>query len=182
MNTWKIDPIHSDIKFKVRHLLISTVAGQFKKFDATVESDKDDFSDAKITFEAEVDSIDTGNEMRDNHLRTNDFFDAANFPKITFVSDSLTKKSGEEYELTGDFTIRGITKKIKLDVTYNGKAKGLDGSELAGFEMTGKINRMDYGVKWNALTETGGIALGDEIKLDIAVEIKKNANVNSAAA
>ncbi len=182
MNTWKIDPVHSDIKFKVRHLLISTVTGEFKKFDATVESEKGDFTDAKITFEAEVDSIDTGNEMRDNHLRTNDFFDAANHPKITFVSDSFVKKSGDEYEMTGDFTIRGVTKKIKLNVTYNGKAKGLDGSELAGFEITGKINRMDYGVKWNALTETGGIALGEDVKLDLAVEIKKTANVNAVAA
>ena len=182
MNTWKIDPIHSDIKFKVKHLLISTVTGEFKKFDATVESEKDDFSDAKIKFEAEVDSIDTGNEMRDNHLRTNDFFDAANYPKITFVSDSFAKKSDNEYELTGDFTMRGVTKKIKLNVEYNGKAKGLDGSDLAGFEISGKINRMDYGVKWNALTETGGIALSDDVKLDLAIEIKKTANVNAVAA
>ena len=182
MNTWKIDPIHSDIKFKVKHLLISTVTGEFKKFDATVESEKDDFSDAKINFEAEVDSIDTGNEMRDNHLRTNDFFDAANYPKITFASDSFVKKSDNEYELTGDFTMRGVTKKINLKVAYNGNAKGLDGSDLAGFEITGKINRMDYGVKWNALTETGGIALSDDVKLDLAIEIKKTANVNAVAA
>jgi polyisoprenoid-binding protein YceI len=182
MNKWQIDPVHSEIKFKVRHLLISSVTGQFKKFDATVESDKDDFSDAKISFEAEVDSIDTGTEMRDNHLRTNDFFDAANYPKITFVSDSLVKKSGDEYELTGDFTIRGVTKKLKLDVTYNGRAKGLDGSDVAGFEMTGKINRQDFGVKWNTLTETGGIALGDEVKLDIAVEMKKQVAGNKIAA
>ena len=120
--------------------------------------------------------------MRDNHLRTNDFFDAANYPKITFASDSFVKKSDNEYELTGDFTMRGVTKKINLKVAYNGNAKGLDGSDLAGFEITGKINRMDYGVKWNALTETGGIALSDDVKLDLAIEIKKTANVNAVAA
>ena len=182
MNTWKIDPIHSDIKFKVRHLVISTVTGQFKKFDATVESEKEDFSDARIKFEADVESIDTGNEMRDNHLRSNDFFDAANHPKITFVSDSFTKKSDDNYELSGDFSMRGVTKKIKLDVTYNGQAKGLDGSEVAGFEMSGKVNRQDFGVKWNTLTETGGIALGNEVKLDIAVELKKQTAETKVAA
>ncbi len=179
MNTWKIDPVHSEIKFKVRHLIVSTVTGQFKKFDAEIETPDDDFSNAKISFEADVNSIDTNNADRDAHLKSEDFFDAANHPKMTFLSKSISKISDEKYKVTGDITMRGTTKEITLDVVYNGKAKGFDGIEVAGFEISGKLNRIEFGLKWNALIETGGLALSEEVKIEIFAEMKKVQIVHS---
>jgi polyisoprenoid-binding protein YceI len=182
MATWKIDQAHSEIKFKAKHLVVATVTGQFNKFDAVVESNKPDFTDAKISFEADVNSIDTKNEQRNDHLKSPDFFDAANYPKLTFVSKSIKKKSADEYEVLGDMTIRGTTKELKLNVTYNGTVKGFGGADVAGFEITGKLNRFDYGLQWNALTEVGGIVVADEIRLEISAELQKAQQLNSSAA
>ncbi|MCS7052282.1 MAG: YceI family protein [Ignavibacterium sp.] len=173
MALWKIDQSHSEIKFKVKHLVVSTVTGQFKNFEGSVETNSDDFSDAKISFEADVNSIDTRNEQRDGHLKSADFFDAENYPKISFVSKSMNKKSDNEYELIGDLTIRGTTKEVKLDVVFNGVVKGFTGDDVAAFEIYGKINRFDYGLHWNALTEAGGIVVGEEVKIEINVELVK---------
>ena len=174
MATWKMDTAHSEVKFKVRHLVVSTVTGNFDVFNGTVESGKDDFSDAKISFEADVTSIDTKNEQRNGHLKSPDFFDAANHPKITFTSKSLAKNGGDDYKLTGDLTIRGITKPVQLDVAYNGTVKGFGGSfDVAAFEIKGKINRQDFDLKWNALTETGGVVVSDDVKLEILAEFIK---------
>jgi len=174
MATWKMDSAHSEVKFKVKHLVISTVTGSFDKFSATVEGSKPDFSDAVINFEAEVDSISTKNDQRDGHLKSADFFDAANHPKITFTSKSLKPVSGDEYELTGDLSIRGTTKSIKLNATYNGTVKGFGGSfDVAAFEVTGKINRQDFGLKWSALTESGGIVVSDDVKIEVFAEFVK---------
>lgn len=174
MATWKMDPNHSEVKFKVKHLVISTVSGSFDKFTASAESDKDDFSDAKVSFEAEVSSISTKNDHRDGHLKSPDFFDAAAYPKITFKSKSLTPKSDDQYELTGDLTIRDVTKEVKLATTYNGTVKGFGGSfDVAAFEITGKVNRQDFGLKWNGLTETGGVVVSDEVKFEVFVEFVK---------
>ncbi len=173
MAKWIIDQAHSEIKFKVKHLIVSTVTGQFNSFSGTVIADNPDFSDAKITFEADINSIDTKNEQRDGHLKSPDFFDAANHPKLTFESKSIKKKSDGEYLLTGDLTIRGTKKEITLDVTYNGTVKGFGGVEVAGFEITGKLNRFDFGLQWNALTEAGGIVVGEEVKIEISTELNK---------
>jgi polyisoprenoid-binding protein YceI len=173
MALWKVDQAHSEIKFKVKHLVVSTVTGQFTSFSGTVESDKPDFSDAKISFEADINSINTNNEQRDGHLKSPDFFDAANHPKLTFVSKSISKKSYEEYIVVGDMTIRGITKEISLNVTYNGTTKGFGGVDVAGFEITGKLNRFDYGLQWNALTEAGGIVVSEEVKIEISAELNR---------
>jgi polyisoprenoid-binding protein YceI len=181
MRTWKIDSAHSEVKFKVKHLLVSTVSGKFNKFDAEIESAEDNFEDAKVTFSAEVDSIDTGNEQRDGHLKSADFFDAENQPKITFVSKNFKKVSDSNYKLTGDFSIRGVTKEITLDVEYNGKSRGFDNLEVAGFEITGKINRFDFGLQWNAMTEAGGIVVGPDVKLEIFAEMKETVEVSKAA-
>jgi polyisoprenoid-binding protein YceI len=181
MNIWKIDPVHSEIKFKVKHLVISTVSGHFDKFDAAIESEKEDFSDAKITFEADANSINTKNEQRDGHLKSADFFDSANHPKLTFVSRSFEKTGNETYKLTGDMTMRGISKEITLDVTYNGMAKDLYGNDTAAFEISGKLNRFDFGLQWNALTEAGGVAVGSDIKFEIFAEMKKAADMSKAA-
>ena len=180
MAVWKIDPVHSEIKFKVRHLVISSVTGQFTVFDATVESDKPDFTDAKIKFEADVDSITTKNDQRDGHLKSADFFDAANNPKLTFVSTSVIKK-GDVYEANGALTMRGITKPVTLTVTYNGTVNGFGGVEVAGFEIRGKVNRFDYGLQWNGLTEAGGVVVGDEVKIEIEAELNRVAESKQAA-
>lgn len=175
MVLWKIDHAHSEIKFKVKHLVVSTVTGQFKNFDATIKSEKPDFTDAEISFEADINSIDTKNEQRDGHLKSEDFFDAKNHPRLTFVSTSIKKKTDNEYEVIGNMTIRGITKEIKLNAEYNGTVKGFGGIDVAGFEISGQINRFDYGLKWNTLTEAGGVVVGENVKLEIAVELNKTA-------
>lgn len=181
MKTWKIDSAHSEVKFKVKHLLVSTVTGQFNKFDAEIESPDDTFENSKITFSADVDSIDTKNEQRDGHLKSADFFDAENNPKMTFISKEFRKIADGKFELTGDMTIRGITKEVKLDVEFNGIAKGFDGLEVAGFEITGKLNRFDFGLQWNAMTEAGGIVVGPDVKLEIFAEMKEAAKASKAA-
>lgn len=146
-----------------------------------IESTDDTFENAKITFEADVSTINTHNNQRDAHLRTTDFFDVENHPKITFVSTGFKKLSESRYELTGDFQMRGITKPITLIVEFNGKSKGFDNMDVAGFEITGKINRFDYGIQFNALTEAGGIVVGPDVKLEILAEMKEVSNVSIAA-
>jgi polyisoprenoid-binding protein YceI len=173
MTTWKIDQSHSEVKFKVKHLVISTVSGHFNDFNATIEGKKEDFTDSTIRFEAAVDSIDTKNAQRDGHLKSADFFDAAGHPKLTFVSKTVNKKDENEYKVTGDLTIRGTKKEVTLDVTYNGAVKGFGGVDVIGFEITGKVNRQDFGLSWNALTEVGGVVVGDEVKLEIFAEFNK---------
>ena len=181
MALWKIDPAHSEIKFRARHLVVSTVTGYFTRFNATVEAEKEDFSDGRINFEADVDSINTGNEQRDAHLKSPDFFDAPHHPKMTFRSTSVKKAGDSDYKVTGDLTIRGITRPVVLDVTYNGTVAGFGGQQVAGFEITGKVNRFDYGLKWNALTEAGGVVVGPEVRLDIAAELQKVEQATKAA-
>lgn len=182
MATYKIDVDHSDIMFKVKHLMISTATGYFKKFDATVETETGDFTDAKVYFEADVDSIDTKKEQRDGHLKSDDFFNADQFPKLIFKSTSIEKEGTGEYKLKGDLTIRDTTKSITLDVDYNGSTKDPWGFERAGFEVSGKINRKDFGLKWSAVTEAGGLVVDDVVKLQINVEFVKQADATTAAA
>ncbi len=181
MAQWNIDPAHSEVKFKVKHLVISTVTGTFRSVRGTVAANTPDFSDAVVRFEADVDSISTNNEQRDGHLKSADFFDAANYPTLSFVSTAVSRKGDGRYEMKGDMTIRGTKRSIVLDVTYNGTVKGFDG-DVAGFEITGVLNRQDFGLRWNALTETGGVVVSDEVKLDIAVELKAAAEAVSEAA
>ncbi|NCI51986.1 YceI family protein [Sediminibacterium roseum] len=171
MSTYKIDAAHSEITFKVKHLMITNVTGSFTRFDATLESDADDFSDAKITFEADVDSVTTNNEQRDAHLKGDDFFAADKFPKLSFVSKSFTKKSDDQYTLTGDLTIRDNTKTVELAVEYGGTVTDPWGQVKAGFEINGKINRKDFGLTWGAVTEAGGVVVSDEVKLHFNIEM-----------
>ncbi|AFD08514.1 YceI family protein [Solitalea canadensis] len=172
--TWNLDPNHTEVKFKVKHLVISSVTGYFSNFNGTVETTQADFSDAKVSFEADINSISTKNEQRDGHLKSADFFDAANHPKLTFVSTSISKKDDRDYQLNGNLTIRGVTKSITLDAEYNGTVKGFGVDDVAAFELEGKINRKDFGLIWNGLTETGGVVVGDEVKLDITAELVKS--------
>jgi polyisoprenoid-binding protein YceI len=181
MTTWKIDPAHSEINFKVKHMLVSAVRGHFDKFTASIETSKDDFSDAKIRFEADVNSINTNNEQRDAHLMSADFFDADNNPKLVFESTSVKSLSDYEMKVTGNLTIRGITREITLNVIYNGTVAGFGDTKVAGFEVRGTINRFDHGLKWNALTEAGGVVVSNEVKIEILAEFNEVSSVVKAA-
>ncbi|WP_409966347.1 hypothetical protein PIECOFPK_00297 [Mycovorax composti] len=174
MATWTIDPMHSEIGFKVKHLVISTVSGKFKTFEGKVEAEKEDFSDAKVTFSADVNSIDTGVEQRDQHLKSADFFDVEQYPKLNFESTAVTK-NGDEYELTGNLTLKGITKSITLKVELGGVGPNMYGQTVAGFEATGKINRKEFGLTWDAVTDNGGVVVSDEVKVVANVELVKQA-------
>jgi len=170
LTKWNIDAAHSEITFKVKHLVISTVTGKFKEFDASIETDNEDFENATISFEAAIDSIDTGNEDRNNHLKSDDFFNAAEFPTMKFTSTSFKKTGIGEYKLIGDLTIRDNTKTIELDAEYGGTVVDPYGNTKAGFEVTGKINRKDFGLKWGAVTEAGSVVVSDEVKLNLNVQ------------
>jgi len=173
MTTWKIDPAHSEINFKVKHLVVSTVRGNFDNFDATIETNKEDFSDAIIRFEADVNSINTNNDQRDTHLKSADFFDAENHPKMTFESNSVKVVSDHEMQVKGKLTLRGVTKEITLNIIYNGIVSGFGGVKVAGFEVSAKLNRFDFGLQWNALTEAGGVVVSNEVKIEIQAEFNK---------
>ncbi|SFO35680.1 Polyisoprenoid-binding protein YceI [Chitinophaga sp. YR627] len=175
MAIWKIDASHSDVEFKVKHLMISSVTGYFGKYEGTAESSSDDFTDAKITFEADVNSISTKNEQRDQHLQAEDFFHAAQYPKLSFVSTGVKKVDDENYKVTGDLTMRGVTKPVELAVEFSGIVKDPYGQTKAGFDIKGKINRKDFGVSFHAVTDNGGLVLGDEVKLQASVQLVKQA-------
>lgn len=171
---WIIDPTHSEVHFKVKHLVISTVTGTFKSFAGSLESESEDFQDAAIEFTLDVNSIDTNQEQRDGHLKSADFFDAEQFPQISFKSTSF-KKAGDDYELAGELTVKNVTKPVKLNVEYGGRATDFYGNDKAGFEVSGKISRKEFGLTWDGITEAGAIVVGDEIKLQINVQFAKQA-------
>lgn len=173
MALWKIDGAHSEINFKVKHMVVSSVTGHFDTFDASIEADREDFSDAKISFEANVASINTKNEQRDGHLKSADFFDAEKFPKLSFVSTSVKKLSDHELQVAGNLTMRGVTKAVSLDVMYNGTVAGFSGARIAGFEIRTRLNRFDFGLQWNALTEAGGVVVSNEVRIEILAEFNK---------
>lgn len=175
MATYKIDASHSEITFKVKHLMITNVTGSFQQFDASMEASATDFSDASIQFTAEVNSISTNNTQRDEHLKSDDFFAAATYPTIQFKSTALTPKSGDQYALKGDLTIKGITKPVELVVEFGGLMTDFYGQNKAGFEISGKISRSEFGLTWSAVTEAGGVVVSDDIKLNMAVQMVKQA-------
>lgn len=171
--TWKIDPAHSEIEFKVKHLMISTVTGKFNSFDAEMVSADEDFSGAKVNFTADINSINTGNEMRDGHLKSEDFFAAETYPQLKFEATGMQKKNDAEFVLSGNLTIRNITKAIELKAEYNGLMTDPYGNRKAGFEISGVINRKDFDLKWTATTEAGGIVVSDDVKLICNVQMVK---------
>jgi polyisoprenoid-binding protein YceI len=169
---WAIDPAHTEVQFKVKHLVIATVTGYFTKFSGSVESEGDDFDGAKVTFSLDVSSITTNQSDRDTHLKSADFFHAEKHPTLDFIGE-MKKESGSDYSLTGDLTIRGTTKRVALDVEFGGTTVDPWGNTKAGFEINGKINRKDFGLNWNALTEAGGMVVSDEVKLQINAELAR---------
>jgi polyisoprenoid-binding protein YceI len=170
---WGIDAAHSEVQFKVKHLVIATVTGSFKKFSGEVISENEDFDNAQVSFTVDTSSIDTNQPDRDTHLKSEDFFASAQHPNLTFTNGRLKKVGAESYKLKGDLTIRTTTKPIELDVEFGGTMKDPWGNMKAGFELNGKINRKDYGLTWNAITEAGGMVVAEDVKLHMNIELIK---------
>lgn len=171
---WVLDPMHSEVQFKVKHLVISTVTGSFKKFEGTLETENDDFTGAEVNISLEVNSIDTNQDQRDGHLKSADFFDAEQYPTITFKSTSF-EKDGGDYTLKGDLTIKGVTKPVTLTAEHGGSATDFYGNTKAGFDVAGKINRKDFGLTWDGITEAGSVVVSEEVKLIFNVQFAKQA-------
>jgi polyisoprenoid-binding protein YceI len=172
---WVIDPMHSEVQFKVKHLVISTVTGFFKSFEGSLETENEDFEGANISFSLDIDSIDTNQSQRDAHLKAADFFDAEKYPKITFKSTSFKKTGDDEFKLDGELTVKGNAKPVTLAVEFGGSTADFYGNIKAGFEVTGKISRKEFGLTWDGVTEAGSVVLGDDIKLLINVQFAKQA-------
>ncbi len=173
---WVIDPVHSEMDFKIRHLMITNVKGSFKEFDASIYTTGNDFATAEIDCWINTASVDTGNAERDVHVKSADFFDVEKFPQISFTADTYEKVDGDgSFELWGELTIKGITKKIKLDVEFGGVMTDPWGNEKAGFTINGKIHRKDFGLNWNTALETGGVLVSDEVKLNCEIQLKRSA-------
>lgn len=171
---WSLDPTHSEVQFKIKHLMITNVTGSFTKYEVTAETDDEDFMTADISFTADVNSVTTHNEQRDGHLKGADFFDAEKFPQITFKATKYENVDHDgSYELYGDLTIKGITKNIKLDVEFGGLMKDPWGNVKAGFTINGKINRKDWGLNWNAALETGGMLVSDDVRISCEIQLVK---------
>lgn len=175
---WLLDPAHSELTFKIKHLMISSVSGAFKNFSAKMETEGTDFSKANINLTADMNSISTNNEQRDTHLRSSDFFEVEKFPHLQFTSTRIEQTDDESFNLYGDLTLKGITKPVNLTMEFNGIMKDPYGQEKAGFLVNGKIKRSDWGINLNVALETGGLMLGEEVKIQSEVQfIKQETNV-----
>lgn len=173
---WIVDPTHSEVQFKVKHLMITTVTGYFQKYNVEAETENEQFTSAKkVVFTADVNSINTNNDQRDTHLRSPDFFDVENHQEIRFESSRYEKVSGDDYKLYGDLTIRGITKPVTVDVEFGGIVVDPYGQTKAGFTVKGKLSRKEFGLTWNAVTEAGSVVVSDEIKINAEIQLVKQA-------
>jgi len=172
---WAVDAAHSSIDFSIKHMMVAKVKGLFHTFDAVIDADPEDLTTASIEFSVDVASIDTRNGDRDTHLRSADFFDVENHPKLTFKSTKIVRKSEGEYDVTGDMSIRGATRPESFLVTYEGQGKDPWGNEKTGFSGHGAISRSDYGLTYNSVLETGGVLIGDQIQISIEIEAGKQA-------
>ena len=169
---WVIDPTHSEVQFKVKHLMITNVTGSFNLFNASIQTEDEDFMKAKVVFTAEAESVTTGNEQRDTHLKSADFFDADKYPQLKFVATNFeTVDNDGSYELYGDLTIKDQTKNIKLDVEFGGVVLDAYGNTKAGFSINGKINRRDFDLTWSAVTEAGGVVVSDEVRIACEIQL-----------
>jgi polyisoprenoid-binding protein YceI len=170
---WVIDPIHSEIGFKIKHLMITNVSGRFEGFEAEVLTEDEDFSTAKVEVKIKTASINTNNLQRDEHLRNSDFFEVESYPEILFTSTRVEKIDKDNFVLHGNLSLKGITKPVKLNVEYSGATKDPWGNQKAGFVITGKINRSEFELSFNAALETGGLVLGEEVKIHSEVQLIK---------
>lgn len=170
---WKLDKSHSSIGFSIRHMVISEVVGNFKDFDISFTSAKDDYTDASVDASIKVVSINTDNERRDGHLKTDDFFNAEKFPLIKFKSTSFEKIGENKYKITGDLTIRDITKKVTFDAVYNGSIKAPWGATVSSWKATTSVNRFDFGLRWNKAIDSGGLIAGETVNITLNLELNK---------
>lgn len=170
---WNLDNTHSELGFKVKHMMITNVSGSFGSFTANVETEDDDFSTASIEFAADIASINTGNEQRDGHLKSADFFDAENHPQIKFVSKNINKIKDNEYEINGDLTVRGVSKPVTFKAEHGGSGKDPWGNHKTGFTIEGKINRTDFGLNWNAALEAGGVLVSEEVRFNGEIQLAR---------
>jgi polyisoprenoid-binding protein YceI len=175
LSKWLVDPSHSSIEFSVKHMMIAKVRGAFKEYSASIEADPNDLTTANIDFNVALASVDTRSEDRDNHLRSADFFDVENTPNMTFKSTKIVRTGEGEYELTGDLNLHGVTRSETFAVTFEGQGKDPWGNEKAGFSAEGSIKRSDYNLTWNAALETGGVLVGDQIKIFLEIQAAKEA-------
>lgn len=173
-STWVIDPAHSSIQFAVKHMIIATVRGTFAKFEADLAIDETDLTRSAATFRIDAASIDTRQPDRDNHLRSADFFDTANHPTITYTTTAIERTGGNNYRITGDLTIRGTTRPVTFQAEAHGPTKNPFGKTVLALSVTGKLNRKDFGLTWNAPLEAGGWLVGDEVRIDADFELVKN--------
>ncbi|RFU70375.1 polyisoprenoid-binding protein [Peribacillus saganii] len=172
---WVVDASHSSVEFSVKHMMIAKVKGTFHNFEASIDADPADLTSADIEFSVDASSIDTRNGDRDAHLKSADFFDVEQYPNINFKSTNIVKKDDDEYEITGDVTLHGVTRSETFTATFEGQGKDPWGNDKVGFSAEGKVNRSDYGLTYNAALETGGVLIGDQIKISITIEAGKQA-------
>jgi polyisoprenoid-binding protein YceI len=172
-HTWHVDPQHVEVGFAVRHLMISTVKGHFRTVSGVVRTEADDFATAEVDLTIDARSIETRDDARDAHLRSADFFDVEKYPSLTFKSRRVTSATKHHYVVVGDLTIHGVTREVSLDVVAEGFVRDPWGNEKAGFHATGTINRKDFGLAWNVMLETGGVVVGDEVKLNLEIELTR---------
>jgi polyisoprenoid-binding protein YceI len=172
-HTWHVDPQHVEVGFAVRHLMISTVKGHFRTVSGVVRTEADDFTTAEVDLTIDAKSIETREDARDAHLRSADFFDVATYPTLTFKSRRVSSTTKRHYVVEGDLTIRGVTRPVSLDVVAEGFVRDPWGNEKAGFHAAGVVNRKDFGLTWNVMLETGGVVVGDEVKLDLEIELTR---------
>lgn len=173
---WVMDPAHSEIGFKVKHLVVSTVSGKFNKFDVLVESGREDFTDAKIVFTVDTASVDTGSEQRDGHLRSADFFESEKYPEMKFVSTSFKKSDAKgDYTLEGNLTIKDTTRPISIPVEYGGTVRDPWGNTKSAFSIDAKINRKEFGLNWNAALETGGVLVSEDVRILGEIQLQERA-------
>ncbi len=170
---WNLDKAHSSVTFSIDHMVVSEVEGKFKEFSADIKADKVDFSDVKGTFTVALKSVDTDNDKRDEHLRNADFFDVEKYPNLTFVIKKFTKVNGKQYKVTGDLTLHGVTKTVTLDAKFGGTIKDPYGLTRSGFTVSGEINRYDFGLKYNAALEAGGLTIGKKVSIKVNMELTK---------
>lgn len=171
MAKWNVDVNHTNVGFSVRHMMVSNVKGNFTGFEGSVSGDVDNLTEANINFKIDVNTINTSSEDRDNHLRSEDFFEVEKYPNITFNSTEIKKTGADEFDVTGDMTIKGVTKKTTFKVTYTGSGKNPWGVDVAGFEAETKISRKEFGLTWNQTLETGGVLVGDDIKIMVELQV-----------
>jgi polyisoprenoid-binding protein YceI len=173
--TWNMDPTHSELGFKVKHMMVTNLSGKFSDFSIQAASDDEQFSNPEISFSAKIASVNTGQEQRDTHLRSAEFFDAEVHPEMTFKATKMEKLSDENYKMHGDLSIKGVTKPVALDVEFGGIGKDPLGNTKAGFTVNGKIKRSDFGLTWNATLETGGVLVSDEVRINSEIQLVKGA-------